>query len=63
MTGFAGQHAGVAAHLTSRMPGDATTGIDELSVVAMAEVLAVIHDVDPVEPFRTYQHDLTRSPI
>lgn len=50
-----GQHAGVAAHLMSRMPGDATTGIDELSVVAMAEVLAVIHDVDPVEPFRTYQ--------
>lgn len=48
-------HADVAAHLMSLVPGEPTAGIDEVKVVAMAELLAVIHDVEPAEPFRTYQ--------
>jgi aminoglycoside phosphotransferase (APT) family kinase protein len=50
-----GAAAGVSAHLMSRLPGEPTAGVDDASVVAMVEMLATIHDVQPSEPFRTYQ--------
>jgi hypothetical protein len=45
-----GRHAGVAAHLMSRLPGDPTTEVDDVSVTAMATLLAVIHEVDLPAP-------------
>jgi aminoglycoside phosphotransferase (APT) family kinase protein len=48
-------HAGVAAHLMSRLQGEPTTEMDEFRMPAMARLLAVIHEVEPAEPFRTYQ--------
>jgi aminoglycoside phosphotransferase (APT) family kinase protein len=50
-----GRHAGVAAHLMSRLPGDPSTEADDVDVTAMATLLAVIHEVEPAKPFRTYQ--------
>jgi aminoglycoside phosphotransferase (APT) family kinase protein len=50
-----GSVAGVAAHLMSRLPGTATREVDASTVAAMVEMLALIHDVKPAEPFRTYQ--------
>ena len=50
-----GSVAGVAAHLMSRLPGTATREVDAPTVAAMVEMLALIHDVKPAEPFRTYQ--------
>jgi aminoglycoside phosphotransferase (APT) family kinase protein len=52
-----GAVAGVAMHLMSRVPGVPTSevGFSGGTVVAMAEMLAAIHDVRPAEPFRTYQ--------
>ena len=50
-----GRHAGVAAHLMSRLPGDPTTEVDDVKLAAMATLLAVIHEVKPTKPFRTYQ--------
>lgn len=50
-----GRRTGVAAHLMSRLPGRATVAIDDRAVAAMAQLLAVIHDVKPARPFRTYQ--------
>jgi Ser/Thr protein kinase RdoA (MazF antagonist) len=50
-----GTAAGVSAHLMSRLPGKPTAGVDDASLTAMAEMLATIHDVQPNEPFRTYQ--------
>ena len=50
-----GASAGVAAHLMSRLPGTPTTGVDDASPATMAEMLATIHDVQPSEPFRTFQ--------
>jgi aminoglycoside phosphotransferase (APT) family kinase protein len=50
-----GVATGVAAHLMSRLPGVPTAGVDDAAVVAMAEMLALIHDVRPTEPFRAYQ--------
>lgn len=46
---------GVAAHLMSRLPGVPTLAANDGVTSAMAEMLALIHDVRPVEPFRTYQ--------
>ena len=50
-----GSVAGVSAHLMSRLPGTATREVDASTVAAMVEMLALIHDVKPAEPFRTYQ--------
>ncbi|HET7531633.1 MAG TPA: aminoglycoside phosphotransferase family protein [Nocardioidaceae bacterium] len=50
-----GSVAGVAAHLMSRLPGTTTREVDASTVAAMVEMLALIHDVKPAEPFRTYQ--------
>jgi aminoglycoside phosphotransferase (APT) family kinase protein len=50
-----GTAAGVSAHLMSRLPGKPTAGVDDASLTAMAEMLATIHEVQPSEPFRTYQ--------
>jgi len=50
-----GSVAGVAAHLMSRLPGTATREVGASTVAAMVEMLALIHDVKPAEPFRTYQ--------
>ncbi len=50
-----GLHAGVAAHLMSRLPGNPTTDVDDVRLTAMATLLAAIHDVKPAKPFRTYQ--------
>ena len=50
-----GVATGVAAHLMSRLPGVPTGTVDDAVVVAMAEMLALIHDVWPAEPFRVYQ--------
>lgn len=50
-----GRHAGVAAHLMSRLPGSPTTDIGDVKVTAMATLLAVIHAVKPTNPFRAYQ--------
>lgn len=50
-----GVTTGVAAHLMSRLPGVPTLGVDGGIVVEMAEMLALIHDVRPAEPFREYQ--------
>ena len=50
-----GSVAGVAAHLMSRLPGTATREVDASTVAAMVEMLALIHDVKPAEPFRTYR--------
>lgn len=50
-----GAAAGVSAHLMSRLPGEPTAGVDDASLLAMAEMLATIHDVQPPEPFRAYQ--------
>ena len=50
-----GEACGVSAHLMSRLPGEPTDGIDEGSVGAMAEMLAVVHDVRPDVPLRTFQ--------
>lgn len=50
-----GRHAGVSAHLMSRLPGHATAAMDDGAAAAMAGLLGVIHDVRPAQPFRTYQ--------
>ncbi|MEU4392761.1 aminoglycoside phosphotransferase family protein [Kribbella sp. NPDC023855] len=50
-----GRHTGVAAHLMSRLPGHPATRFDDVDVTAMAELLAVIHEVKPAKPFRSYQ--------
>ncbi len=50
-----GASTGVAAHLMSRLPGVPTAHADDPTLAAMAEMLATIHDVHPVEPFRDYQ--------
>ena len=50
-----GEAAGVAAHLMSRVPGAPLTHIDETGAATMAEMLALVHDVRPAEPFREYQ--------
>lgn len=50
-----GRRTGVAAHLMSRLPGHATVAMDDRAVAAMAHLLAVIHEVQPSQPFRTYQ--------
>lgn len=50
-----GATAGVAAHLMTRLPGVPTGHVDDAVVAAMAEMLAVIHEVRPAEPFRSYQ--------
>jgi len=46
---------GVAAHLMTHRPGTPDEAPDEPKLTAMAEMLARIHDVQPREPFRTYQ--------
>src|SRR3954466_9159704 len=50
-----GARTGVAARLMSRLPGVPTVDVDGGAVVAMAEMLSLIHDVRPAEPFREYQ--------
>lgn len=50
-----GASTGVSAHLMSRLTGEPTTTIDASALGAMSEMLATIHDVRPVEPFRTFQ--------
>lgn len=50
-----GAITGVAAHLMSRLPGAPTAHVDDTTVAAMAEMLALVHDVRPEEPFREYQ--------
>ncbi|TDD47674.1 aminoglycoside phosphotransferase family protein [Kribbella antibiotica] len=50
-----GRRTGVAAHLMSRLPGTPTIELDSAQVTAMATLLAVIHEVTPSLPFRTYQ--------
>jgi hypothetical protein len=39
----------------SLLPGEPLTEVDDVSVTAMATLLAVIHEVKPKKPFRTYQ--------
>jgi Ser/Thr protein kinase RdoA (MazF antagonist) len=51
----AGEVAGVAAHLMTRLPGSAGAPADDARLDAMALMLARIHDVRPERPFRTYQ--------
>lgn len=48
-----GAVTGVAMHLMSRLPGSPIAEVD--GVAAMAELLAVIHAVEPAVPFRTFQ--------
>lgn len=50
-----GAATGVAAHLMSRLPGAPTAHVDETTLTAMVEMLALVHDVRPAEPFRDYQ--------
>lgn len=50
-----GAVAGVAAHLMSRLPGVPTTGVGDGTVTAMAEMLTLVHAVQPAVPFRTFQ--------
>ncbi len=50
-----GTATGVPAHLMSRVPGVPTAHVDDATVAAMAEMLALVHNVRPVEPFRKYQ--------
>ena len=50
-----GAVTGVAAHLMSLAPGVPTADVDDATVAAMAEMLALVHDVRPVEPFRQFQ--------
>jgi aminoglycoside phosphotransferase (APT) family kinase protein len=50
-----GAATGVAAHLMSRLPGVPTATVDDATVTAMAEMLALVHDVRPAEPFREFQ--------
>ncbi|WP_374455673.1 phosphotransferase family protein [Nocardioides sp.] len=50
-----GTACGVAAHLMSRLPGEARSDIDDDGLPAMAGLLATIHALRPAEPFRTYQ--------
>lgn len=50
-----GAAAGVAAHLMTRLPGVPLTQVDDQALAAMADQLAVIHAVQPAEPFRTFQ--------
>ena len=50
-----GTAVGVAAHLMSRVPVITTVAVDDDVLIAMADMLATIHDVRPAEPFRTYQ--------
>ncbi|SDD93162.1 Phosphotransferase enzyme family protein [Nocardioides lianchengensis] len=51
----AGDSAGVAAHLMTRLPGGPTRHLDDGALAAMADALAVIHAVRPAVPFRTFQ--------
>lgn len=52
----AGDHTGDAAHLMSWLRGEADAmRCDEAALVAMAELLAAIHDVDVEPPPRTFQ--------
>jgi Ser/Thr protein kinase RdoA (MazF antagonist) len=39
----------------SRVPGVPTAHVDDATVAAMAEMLALVHDVRPAKPFREYQ--------
>lgn len=50
-----GTSAGDPAHLMTRLPGEARFPGDRDAVLALAELLAAIHDVQPSTPFRTYQ--------
>jgi Ser/Thr protein kinase RdoA (MazF antagonist) len=50
-----GTRTRVAAHLMTRLPGRPAVDVSEGGLAAMAELLAVIHDVRPAEPFRPYQ--------
>lgn len=50
-----GATTGVAAHLMTRVPGTADFLPDRSAVSAMADMLAIIHAVEPDEPFREYQ--------
>ncbi|MBF4163504.1 aminoglycoside phosphotransferase family protein [Nocardioides sp. CBS4Y-1] len=50
-----GAATGVAAHLMSRLPGVPAARVEDSAPGAMAEMLALIHDVHPREPFREYE--------
>lgn len=50
-----GTDTGVSAHLMSRLAGAPTAHVDADRLVAMAEMLAAIHDVRPAVPFRAYE--------
>lgn len=50
-----GSATGFPAHLMSWLPGHPSTSVDDLDIAAMAEMLALIHEVRPSEPFRQYQ--------
>lgn len=50
-----GTACGVAAHLMSRLPGEARPDVDDDGLRATAGLLATIHAQRPAEPFRTYQ--------
>jgi Ser/Thr protein kinase RdoA (MazF antagonist) len=39
----------------SRLPGVPTSNVDDATVTAMTEMLALVHDVRPAEPFREFQ--------
>ncbi len=46
---------GVAAHVMTLIPGSPATDPGEAEIAAMADMLAVIHDVAPARLFRRYQ--------
>lgn len=50
-----GIDTGVSAHLMSRLAGAPTDHLDAVGLLAMAEMLAAIHDVRPSTPFRAYE--------
>ena len=50
-----GLRAGVSAHLMTMLPGEPAVAMTPARSSAMVQMLARIHDVRPVEPFRTYQ--------
>jgi aminoglycoside phosphotransferase (APT) family kinase protein len=50
-----GAATGVSAHLMSRLPGAPAAHLDPPRVSAMAEMLALVHEVRPAEPFREFQ--------
>ncbi len=51
----AGAATGVAAHLMSRLPGSPLAEVTDGHLDAMVDLLADIHAVRPVRPFRTFQ--------